>query len=67
MNDTSALHGALLPVVRQVVQNLAGVLLGAGILNENEITAIAGLVMSAVTVAWMLIARARAAKVEGAK
>lgn len=67
MNDQSTLHGALFPVVRQVVQNLAGILLGAGVLNENETAAIAGLVMSAATVVWMLVARAKAQKPEGPK
>jgi hypothetical protein len=67
MNDQSALHGALFPIVRQGVQVLAGYLLGAGLLNENEVTAIAGLVMSAATVVWMLMARAKAQKPEGPK
>ena len=62
MNEHSALHGALLPVVRQVVQVASGYLIGAGILNESEATAIAGLIMSAATVAWMLAARAKAAR-----
>lgn len=62
MENQSALHGALLPVVRQVVQVAAGYLIGAGVLNENDVTAIAGLIMSAGTVAWMLVARAKAKK-----
>jgi hypothetical protein len=60
MNDTSALHGALLPVIRQAVQHFAGVILGAGVLSENETVAIAGLVMAVANVVWMLVARARA-------
>lgn len=65
MNET--LQGAMLPIVRQAVQHLAGVVLGAGVLAENEIVAIAGLVVAVANVAWMLVARARAAKAEGQK
>jgi hypothetical protein len=54
------LHGALLPVVRQIVQNAAGIMLGAGVVNESMASAIAGLILSAVTVVWMLAARAKA-------
>lgn len=57
---TESLHGAMLPIVRQAVQHLAGVILGAGVLSENETMAIAGLVMAAANVVWMLVARARA-------
>jgi hypothetical protein len=59
--ETSPLHGALYPVVRQVAQVAAGYLIGAGILTESEATAIVGLVMSLATVGWMLAARAKAA------
>lgn len=59
MQTPEALQGALLPVVRQIVQNLAGALLGAGVINESMATAIAGLILSAITVIWMLIARVR--------
>lgn len=62
MNDQSTLHGALLPVVRQMVQTSAGMMLGAGVLNESMSTAIAGLILSAGTVVWMLVARAQAQK-----
>ncbi len=67
MND-SALHGALLPIVRQAVQHFAGVILGAGVLSENETIAIAGAVIAFGNLVWMLVARAQAAKAaEGAK
>lgn len=55
-----AVHGALWPLVRQGVQHLAGILLGAGFLAESEVTALAGLVMAVANVVWMLVARARA-------
>jgi hypothetical protein len=54
------LHGALLPVVRQIVQNMAGIMLGAGVVNESMASAIAGLILSGITVVWMLAARAKA-------
>lgn len=59
---SSALHGALAPIVRQFVQHFAGVLLGAGVLSENEMAAITGAVLAFGNLAWMLIARARAKK-----
>lgn len=62
MNTPESLHGALLPVVRQIVQNAAGIMLGAGVVSESLATAIAGLILSAVTVVWMLGARAKAAR-----
>jgi hypothetical protein len=55
-----AATSAALPVVRQIVQHLAGVILGAGVLTENESAVIAGAVIAAVNVAWMLRARAKA-------
>lgn len=54
------LHGAMLPLVRQVVQHVAGLTLGAGVLAENEIVAITGLVVAVANVVWMLVARAQA-------
>lgn len=54
------LHGALLPVVRQIVQNAAGIMLGAGVVNESMASAIAGLILSSVTVVWMLSSRTKA-------
>lgn len=63
----NSLEGALLPIVRQAVQHLAGVVLGAGVLSENETVAIAGLVMAVANVVWMLVARARAVKAEAPK
>ena len=59
--ETSPLHGAALPVLRQVAQLGAGYLIGAGILTESEATAVVGLVMSLATLGWMLAARAKAA------
>ena len=56
------LHGALLPVVRQGVQHFAGVILGAGVLSENEVAIIAGAVMAFANVIWMLFARKAAPK-----
>jgi hypothetical protein len=56
------LHGALLPIVRQGVQHVAGVVLGAGVLSENESAIVAGLVMAVANVVWMLVARAKAPK-----
>lgn len=55
-----SLHGAFGPVVRQLVQHLAGWMLGAGVLTENETTIIAGVVMAVANLIWMLVARARA-------
>jgi hypothetical protein len=55
-----AATSAALPVVRQIVQHLAGVILGAGVLTENEAAVIAGAIIAAVNVAWMLRARAKA-------
>jgi hypothetical protein len=55
-----AATSAALPVVRQIVQHLAGVILGAGVLTENESAIIAGAIIAAVNVAWMLRARAKA-------
>jgi hypothetical protein len=52
-------HGALLPIVRQAVQHFAGIALGAGVLSENEVVAIAGAVLALGNLAWMLVARAR--------
>jgi hypothetical protein len=60
MPENSPLQGAAMPVLRQVAQLGAGYLIGAGILNESEATAIVGLVMSLATVGWMLAARAKA-------
>ena len=54
-----AMHGALWPVVRQVVQHAAGWTLGAGVLAESEITVVAGLLMAVGNVIWMLVARAK--------
>lgn len=59
---THDLQGALMPIVRQGVQHIAGVVLGAGVLSENETVAVAGLVMAVANVVWMLVARARAQK-----
>jgi hypothetical protein len=67
MNDQSALSGALLPVIRQAVQVASGYLLGTGMLNENEITIIAGAIASFATLIWMLISRKRAVKAEAPK
>lgn len=60
MTVPTAVQGALWPLVRQGVQHLAGILLGAGFLAESEVTAVAGLVMAVANVVWMLVARARA-------
>jgi hypothetical protein len=54
------LHGAMLPIVRQGVQHFAGVVLGAGVLSENESAIVAGLVMAVANVVWMLVARSKA-------
>jgi hypothetical protein len=56
------LHGALQPIVRQAIQHIAGVVLGAGVLSENESAIVAGAVMAVANVAWMLVARAKAPK-----
>ena len=58
MPQSAAATSAMLPVVRQIVQHLAGVVLGAGVLTENEAAVIAGAVIAAVNVVWMLRARA---------
>lgn len=60
MPQSAAATSAMLPVVRQIVQHLAGVVLGAGVLTENEAAVIAGAVIAAVNVVWMLRARAKA-------
>lgn len=54
------LTGALLPIVRQAVQHFAGVVLGAGVLSENEVATIAGAALALANLAWMLVARAKA-------
>lgn len=60
MPQSAAATSAMLPVVRQIVQHLAGVILGSGVLTENEAAIIAGAVIAAVNVVWMLRARAKA-------
>ena len=60
MPQSAAATSAMLPVVRQIVQHLAGVVLGAGVLSENETAVIAGALIALVNVVWMLRARAKA-------
>jgi len=64
MNDESpsALHGALLPVVRQIVQHAAGLLFGAGVVTQDQTTQIAGVLIGLGTLVWMLAARLAARK-----
>lgn len=59
MHTPEALHGAMFPIVRQIVQLLAGYIFAKGALNEEMTTAITGLVLSAGTVVWMMVARAK--------
>jgi hypothetical protein len=62
MPHMAAANSALLPVVRQIVQHLAGVILGAGVLTENEAAVVAGAIVAVANLAWMLAARAKAQK-----
>jgi hypothetical protein len=57
-----ALHGALLPIVRQVVQHAAGLIFGVGFLTQDQATQLAGLLIGLGTLVWMLAARVRAAQ-----
>ena len=59
MSPNNPLHGALFPIVRQILQFVAALLLGRGVVGEDILTAVAGLVMSVGTVVWMLLARER--------
>lgn len=61
MPHTAAATSAMLPVVRQIVQHLAGAILGAGVLTENEAAVIAGAIIAVCNVVWMLRARAKQA------
>lgn len=60
MSPNNPLHGALFPIVRQLLQFIAAYLFGHGMVDENTLVAVTGLVMSAGTVIWMLLARERA-------
>ncbi|MBR0675437.1 hypothetical protein GXW77_04535 [Roseomonas alkaliterrae] len=62
MSDAAAATSAALPVVRQIVQHLAGVVLGAGAITENEAAVVAGAIVAVANLAWMLVARAKAQK-----
>ncbi len=48
-----------LPLIRQAVQLLAGVLITAGYVRENEAEFIVGGTISILTAAWMVFARLR--------
>lgn len=47
----------LLPLLRQGLQVVGGLLIGRGVVSASEVEALTGLVISAVTVVWMLRAR----------
>lgn len=61
MANFAATSTAAMPVVRQIIQHLAGVILGAGVLNESEATIVAGALIAVGNLVWMLRAKAKQA------
>lgn len=61
MANFAAASTAAMPVLRQIIQHLAGVILGAGVLSESEATIVAGALIAVGNLVWMLRARAKQA------